>query len=474
MATRKRTFFIISVYILLDVLFAALSLWLACIIRKGTLPFPVNFENLFLNSDNPFHLLSIFWVVMVVLFNHLHGLYQTRREIYEPLEIWEVFKSVLLSSLVTIVVIYGVKLEGFPRTVMTLTTIFMVASFSAWRVIKRYFVRYLVSRGYNNFNVLIIGAGKIGKALSEEIAKRPDLGLKIVGFLDDFKVSENKDFDPRVLGRIADFVSIARKEFIDKIFITIHHDNSAFLRLLEEAQQIGVAVRVVPQGFELTSGDFTKYNIGFIPILEYGDNLKIRKQAGKRLFDFVVSCVALIFLLPVFILIALLIRIDSPGPVFYYSRRYGRGGKIFKMFKFRSMVSNAEGLLEQLKDKNEVDGPIFKIKNDPRVTRMGRFLRKYSLDELPQLFNVFAGEMSLVGPRPLPISQIEKEDLRQLKRLEIRPGITGLWQVRGRSDISFEKLVKWDIWYINNWSFWLDINILFQTVPVVLKGRGAY
>ena len=138
------------------------------------------------------------------------------------------------------------------------------------------------------------------------------------------------------------------------------------------------------------------------------------------------------------------------------------------------MVSNAEDLLGQLKDKNEKDGPIFKIKRDPRITNVGSFLRRYSLDELPQIFNVFKGDMSLVGPRPLPIEQIEKEDLRQLKRLDIRPGITGLWQIRGRSDLSFQRFLRWDIWYINNWSFGLDLYILFQTLPVVIKGKGAY
>ena len=147
---------------------------------------------------------------------------------------------------------------------------------------------------------------------------------------------------------------------------------------------------------------------------------------------------------------------------------------MFQMYKFRSMRADADHLAGQIQDKNEVDGPIFKIKKDPRITKIGRILRRYSIDELPQLLNVIKGDMSLVGPRPLPISQIEKEDFRQLQRLEVRPGITGLWQIRGRSDISFARLVKWDIWYINNWSFWLDFNILLQTIPVVLKGRGAY
>ncbi len=144
------------------------------------------------------------------------------------------------------------------------------------------------------------------------------------------------------------------------------------------------------------------------------------------------------------------------------------------MYKFRSMVKEAEIAQKDLMGKNEVDGPIFKIKQDPRVTRVGRLLRKYSIDEFPQIINVIKGDMSLVGPRPLPIPQVEREDFRQLQRLEVRPGLTGLWQVRGRSDISFARLVKWDVWYINNWSFWLDLNILLQTIPVVIKGKGAY
>ena len=138
------------------------------------------------------------------------------------------------------------------------------------------------------------------------------------------------------------------------------------------------------------------------------------------------------------------------------------------------MQVGAESKLSQLRGQSEVDGPIFKMKNDPRVTRMGKWMRKYSMDELPQFINVLVGDMSMVGPRPLPIDQIHKEDLRQLRRLEVRPGMTGLWQIRGRSDVSFKRLIRWDIWYIGNWSFWLDLNILIQTIPVVIKGKGAY
>ena len=392
----------------------------------------------------------------------------------ESLEIWSVFKSVAYATVVAIVSIYLLKIEGFPRSILVLSVIFINILLSIWRVLKRMFVDFLVVRGYNNFNVLIIGAGKVGLALANEIKKRPGYGLRIVGFLDDFKPRGDFQAGYKVMGKLSDFLKIARKEFINKVFITIHHDSKAFLDMLEQAKALHVAVRVVPQGFEFTTGEFLKYNIGFIPILEYCDEEYSIKQVGKRFFDATMSLILVILSSPIFLIVALMIKLDSPGPVFYLSQRFGRRGKRFNMLKFRSMISDADKRLDQLKDKNEVDGPIFKMKGDPRVTKLGQWLRKYSLDELPQLINVLKGDMSLVGPRPLPIDQIEREDLRQLRRLEVRPGITGLWQIRGRSDISFSRLVKWDVWYINNWSFWLDINILLQTIPVVIKGKGAY
>ncbi len=410
----------------------------------------------------------------MIFVNNAHGLYHTKREIFEPVEIWKVIRSVTISSFIVIMAIYLVKIEGFPRTILGLVAGFMAVFFSLWRFVKRLFVDYLVANGYNNFNVLIIGAGKVGTALAREIQKRPGLGLNVVGYIDDFKDPTSDKNGPPIIGKMSDFLKIARKEFIDKVFITIHHDGQAFLHLLEQARELRVAVRVVPHGFELMQGKFTKYNIGFIPILEYCDSQVFSKQAGKRIFDFLAGSLLVIFFAPVVLVLSIIVKLDSPGPVFYFSRRYGRGGRIFNMYKFRSMVLDADQTLDTIKANNEVDGPIFKIKKDPRITRVGRILRKYSLDELPQIFNVFKGDMSLVGPRPLPIAQVEREDIRQLKRLEVRPGITGLWQIRGRSDISFKRLVKWDVWYINNWSFWLDFNILLQTIPVVIKGKGAY
>ncbi len=469
----SRIYLIKLFYICIDVFFVTLAVYLACWLRRETLPFSVHIGDFF-NSKSSIHYIFILWLLAIVLINNINGLYQTRRELAESIEIWKVVRSVFHSVIVTVVAIYFFKIEAFPRTVIVLAGFFIIIFLSLWRIFKRVFVLFLVSQGYNNFNVLIIGSGKVGSALAQEIKKRKALGLNILGYLDDQMAPSVTCQGHPILGKIADFPVIAQQNFINMVFITSHHDSQVFLQLLEQAREMRLAVRVIPEGFELTTGEFGKYNIGFIPVLEYFNQGGEFRHPGKRVFDFAAASLMLIAFSPLFVVLAVLIKQDSKGPVFYLSRRYGRSGQEFLMYKFRSMVSNADDLQSQLQHRNEVDGPIFKIRSDPRVTEFGKFLRKFSLDELPQLINVFKGEMSLVGPRPFPIEQIEKEDLRQLKRLEVKPGITGLWQIRGRSDISFSRLIKWDIWYINNWSFWLDINILLQTVPVVVKGKGAY
>ncbi len=474
MRKKINSFFIRLSYILIDISIIYVIFFVSCLIRNPHVPFDVKFSTFLLDQGNPFRLMFIYWTVSLIFLNQVYGLYQTRREQLESFEIWAVTKSVFFSSLIAIVCAYVLKIQGFPRSVFMLNVFLLNVFLSLWRVIKKSFVEYLVSQGYNNLNALIIGAGKVGVTLAQELEKRPGLGIKVVGFLDDFKSQKDSKRGESILGDISKFHKIAREEFINTIFITIHHDSRVFLKLLKDARDLGIAIKVIPQGFDLIRSELNKYNIGIIPILEYCDEELLQKQGGKRLFDIILSTFLLLLLFPVFVFMGIIIKLDSSGPVFYLSKRYGRKGKIFKMFKFRSMVNKADDLLKQVKDKNEVDGPIFKIKKDPRVTEVGALLRRYSLDELPQIINVLRGDMSLVGPRPLPIDQVEKEDFRQLKRLDVRPGITGLWQIRGRSDLPFARLLKWDIWYINNWSFGLDLNILLQTIPVVIKGKGAY
>ncbi len=473
MRTKQQQFAIIFAYVIFDIIAILSAFYLVLLFRPATLPFTVNISNL-ISDANPFRILFLIWTPLILFFHQNHGLYQTRREQLESIEIWEVAKSVFMSTLTVIVLVYLLKVHDFPRSVMLLNAIVIMAFCSIWRVFKKFVVYYLVQHGYNNFNVVIIGAGKVGTLLAEEIKKRPELGIKIIGFLDDYKTGTIGSSQWPVIGKIADFDHLIERSFIDKIFITIYHNSDVFGQVLEKARSHDITVRVIPQGYEWMSQEPVKYNVGIIPVLSYWDREVNYHMRAKRCFDLGLATLIMLILLPFLCLIALGIAFDSRGPIVYRSRRYGCKGNIFNMYKFRSMVSNADDLLGSLKDKNEVDGPIFKIRKDPRITRFGAFLRRYSLDELPQIFNVIKGDMSLVGPRPLPIAQIEKEDLQQLKRLGVRPGITGLWQVRGRSDVSFGRLVKWDIWYINNWSFGLDLYILAQTIPVVLKGKGAY
>lgn len=469
-----RTFylFIRFAYIVIDVASVILSIFLAVWLRQRNFPFDL--KELFFDTANPFQLVFLTWLVVVLFFNAIHHLYQTRREVVEHYELGLVIRSVFFAMLTVMALVYSLKIVGFPRSAFLLLVLFTTFFFCFWRILKRLFVNYLAANGYNNFNVLIVGAGKTGMMLAQEIRRYPGLGLRIVGFLDDKVTKSALGQDYQVLGTLADVDMVCRKYFVHKIFFTIHPSGPVFQEMLEVAKNLRTGVRVVPMAFDRATGEIMKFNIGYIPILEYCDLGQTRRQLGKRLFDVAVSFGALVCLLPVFVYLAALIKRDSVGPVLFFSTRYGRNGKPFRMWKFRSMVVDAEKREQSLREKSEVDGPIFKIRKDPRVTRAGRFLRKYSLDELPQLFNVLMGDMSLVGPRPLPTHQVEREDMRQLKRLEVRPGITGLWQVRGRSDLPFHRLVKWDAWYINNWSFWLDINILLETLPAVMKGKGAY
>ena len=459
-------------YVLVDVLGVCAAILLACMLRRAA--FPVNVREFFFDTSHPFYLVFLSWLVAVLFFNSLNKLYETHREFVEHHEVGQVMKSIVWSVIFVLVFVYSIKIQGFPRSVFILMVGFTAVFLVLWRIVKRWCVDVLVANGYNNANIIIVGAGKVGLMLAAEIERRPRLGFRIAGFLDDNKTTEDLGGRYRVIGRLSDLGHVVPRNFVSKVFITVHPEGRVFHDMLSTAQEHNVAVRVVPQAFDKASGEFFKYNIGLVPVIEYSDVGHNRRQFGKRMFDIIVSFFGIVLLLPVFIVIAILVKLDSPGSIFYAAERYGCGGRIFKMWKFRSMVVGADKKREELQSKNEVDGPIFKIRKDPRITRLGRFLRKYSFDELPQIFNVLAGQMSLVGPRPFIIKEVDQEDLKQIKRLQVRPGITGLWQIKGRNDLSFEQLIKWDTWYINNWSFMLDLEILFETIPVVLKGKGAY
>lgn len=277
---------------------------------------------------------------------------------------------------------------------------------------------------------------------------------------------------------IAELEALVAREPVDEVFITLSREKHGHLldAIVSLCEEQGIIVRVQSEPFELRIARWQVDELGGVPIVTIRSGPQDSWQLmAKRLIDIFGSAVLLIALAPILALVALLIRLDSPGPVFYIQQRVGLNRRRFRLFKFRTMAVGADAQQPMLESLNEAEGPVFKIKDDPRITRIGRILRRYSLDELPQLFNVFKGEMSLVGPRPLPIRDIERIDARWHKRrLSVKPGVTCLWQVNGRSDVSFDHWVRMDLEYIDKWSLGLDMKILLKTIPAVVKGSGAY
>jgi exopolysaccharide biosynthesis polyprenyl glycosylphosphotransferase len=279
-----------------------------------------------------------------------------------------------------------------------------------------------------------------------------------------------------LLGRPEDLPDLLRREVLDELIVSgTDVREQELLDLVEEAHRWGVKVRIAPTTADLLTQRAEYVPGQGVPLFELRPPVVAGLDwAVKRAFDLVVSSALVLVALPLWALIALAVKLDSPGPVFYRSRRIGLGEREFGMFKFRSMYVDAGERQAALEESNEASGPLFKIKDDPRVTKVGRFLRRYSIDEMPQVLNVLRGEMSLVGPRPLPTRDyLQLEDWHR-KRYLVLPGMTGLWQVSGRIELSFDDLVRLDFYYLENWSIWLDISILAKTLPAVAARRGAY
>jgi exopolysaccharide biosynthesis polyprenyl glycosylphosphotransferase len=321
----------------------------------------------------------------------------------------------------------------------------------------------------NKRNVLIIGAGKAGRSLAAQLR---ELGRRsrqtVCGFVD-----ERAPVRGDVCGGVADLSHVIREKFVDEIVITPPYDRELVQRVAREARRNRISIAVVPELFGFAPQSVSLGTLGNIPILKlHAERLPAIGLLLKRTLDIVVAAFALLLVLPLLGFLAVWIKLDSPGPVFYRSLRVGQKGYSFVCYKLRTMITGADQMREELENRNERRGPFFKMKNDPRITRLGRWLRRYSLDEFPQLWNVLKGEMSLVGPRPHPLPDFAGYRSEHLRRLNVTPGITGLWQITARSDPSFERNMELDVEYIERWSLGLDLKILLMTVPAVFRGTG--
>jgi exopolysaccharide biosynthesis polyprenyl glycosylphosphotransferase len=347
------------------------------------------------------------------------------------------------------------------------------------RMALREFLRRAREHGRNLRHLLIIGTNPRAVDFAAAIEGRPELGFYLVGFADE-EWTGKREFEKTGKSIVCDlehFPDFLRERVIDEVAIALPMKSfySQAARIVAQCQEQGVIVRVLANIFDIQKGWVSNSQLDGMTVA----TLTPHSSEGwpmicKRALDILISSLLLIFLIPLFVMVAVLIKIDSGGPVFFVQDRVGLNKRRFHMFKFRTMVTNAEQKQFELEGLNEADGPVFKIKNDPRITRLGKYLRKTSIDELPQLLNVLKGDMSMVGPRPLPLRDYQGFDQDWVRRrFSVPPGITCLWQVNGRSSVSFKEWMELDLHYIDHWSFWLDLKLIAKTIPAVLKGAGA-
>jgi exopolysaccharide biosynthesis polyprenyl glycosylphosphotransferase len=353
----------------------------------------------------------------------------------------------------------------------------IVSLLSLSRLIKRWVWQSRMRRGMGVDRVLIVGAGEVGRRLMRSIVAQPELGYQVIGFVDDDSEKNRTDIGRfKALGGVDNLPRVVQEEAIDEVIVTLpwmYHRK--ILGIMRQCEREQIRARIVPDLFQLALSRVDIEDLGGIPIIGVKEvSITGWNLAFKRASDIVVSLVGLILLSPLLLLISMAIKLDSTGPVLFKQVRVGKGRRRFVCYKFRSMRQGAEEERPQLADRDEAVGPTFKIRNDPRCTRVGRFLRRTSLDELPQFYNVLRGEMSLVGPRPAIPFELEQYQEWHRKRLEVSPGITGLWQVSGRSQLTFDEMCLLDIYYLENWSPLLDLKIAIKTIPTVVGGRGAY
>lgn len=457
--------------ILLDIILIDASLYLSSLLRGllSTLSFVKDIPS---QVQLPLELYIIFPLVLVLVLV-LFSVYDGRRN----LRVVDEFASLSLGTMLAAVSMAGILYFTY-RDVSRFLFLFFIALAYAlmllWRLAARAAFRLNVDHGAQQRRVLILGAGEVGCRMAEQIGAQPYLGLKVVGFLDD-----NPDKQlcmPGVLGPLDAARKVVYEHCIEDVVIAL--PLSAHKRLTQVVsvlQDLPVRVRVIPDFFSVTLHRASFEEFAGIPMLDLrAPALSEYQRMIKRIFDLLVTLLIMPFVLPVMALIALAVRLDSPGPIFYHQDRVGENGRRFRMHKFRSMFQNADRYLHTVEQVDEAGQVQFKRPNDPRVTRVGQFLRKTSLDELPQLFNVLKGEMSLVGPRPEMPALVERYASWQRKRFVVPQGMTGWWQVNGRSDKPMHLHTDEDLYYVQHYSIWLDLQIIARTVWVVLRGKGAY
>lgn len=466
--------------ILLDIFLVIAAFWLAHFIRNEVL------STYILPLVVPYRQISAYILYLVVflpifIISLNYNEYYHSQRMKTPFQVTRIiFVSIIVSTMITIALLLFIRKTTINRPqILIFTTLLFFIIVLKSSIIKNMLIS-LREKGYNFRTLLLIGSGKKLEEFIKTVDKHPYWGFKIIGIIsddpDDTVGSQNYGY--KIVAHLSEAVDYLFRNAIDiAIFIPYHTKMEDLEPILQECEEMGIKTSISLNFLEVSIATPDTDIFENIPVLTYNPTRAINKWILiKYIFDKVAGLILLILFSPLMLLIALLIKLfpgGKSGPVFYKQIRSGLYGKTFYLYKFRSMVPDADEKLKELIGSNEMAGPVFKIKNDPRITPIGRFIRKTSIDELPQLINVVKGEMSLVGPRPPLPDEVLKYDKWQRRRLSMKPGITCLWQVMGRNQIPFEKWMKLDLEYIDNWSLFLDFKILVRTVFVVLTGHGA-
>ena len=460
-----------------DILFLGFSFYYSYYLRFFTKIFSEN-EISFTLNDN-YVLFSYIFIATAVLIFFISKLYNWDSIYRGSGYTFRIIRSIIVNIVIIILIGSLFNRFTFSRIWLLLLTIFSLLTVTFSRLLIEFITQIIVKKLNISSKTVILGIGENGKRIEDTFNKRSFWGYNIVGYIDkSSRIENNKEYASgfNILGITENIKKVILENNIQRVIISgLEYKYSEILEIIEQLKGMDLSIMLFPGFFEFSIKRMAVREISGIPLMQvanigfFGINLFL-----KNLVDYFLGVIIFIFFMPIYLIIALMIKIDSPGPVFYKQKRYTKKCKEFYIFKFRTMFVDADKRLEELKHLNEADGPLFKIKNDPRVTNVGKFLRKFSIDELPQIINVLRGELSLVGPRPPIPEEVEKYDEWEMKRLDVKQGITGLWQISGRSELNFEEMTRLDLYYIQNWSIAMDIIIIIKTIPAVIFTKGAY
>jgi len=473
---RRRRF--VAALVAIDALTILAAALVATWIRFGSMIAPVRFESPELHVS--FWQLAFVVVPLWICLLSLSGLYDLDRLSWGLPEPGRIVRSISFGVVVLILATFLAKLPGLSRAWTLLLWVLSILAVMAGRICVSYWFTLMHRQGRHTKTTLVVGSNAESADIVRVLHANVDAGLVPVGVVASSQ-AERLELDyssgaTPMLGAARDIVSIASEQGADVIVIASSaFDHDVLARIIAELRTADVDVHVSSGLFEVLSSRVLVSEIAGVPLITIkGISLSRGNLLVKRTFDLTVAALIVLIGSPLWVALAATIKLTSPGPVFYGQERVGRDGRRFKMLKFRSMYQDADARRDELTTANEASGPLFKMRDDPRVTPIGRWLRKFSVDEFPQLINVLKGEMSLVGPRPPLPTEVLSYSVKDWRRLEVVPGMTGLWQVSGRSSLTFDEMVALDLFYIENWSVALDLTLLVRTVPAVVFARGAY